>query len=86
MNSVTPPRDLILASTSKYRKMLLERLALPFVCKSPKTDETAGINEAPADLVSRLATQKALVVATTVSTNSIQIAPRYNSEPCNKMK
>jgi len=43
--------------------MLLERLALPFVCKSPNTDETAGINESPADLVSRLATQKALVVA-----------------------
>jgi len=45
--------------------MLLERLALPFVCQSPKTDETAGVNEAPADLVSRLATQKALVVANT---------------------
>ena len=43
--------------------MLLERLALSFDCESPKTDESAGINEAPADLVSRLATQKALVVA-----------------------
>jgi len=43
--------------------MLLQRLALPFDCESPKTDETAGANEAPADLVSRLATQKALVVA-----------------------
>jgi len=63
MNNVTPPRRLILASTSKYRKMLLERLALSFDCESPKTDESAGINEAPADLVSRLATQKALVVA-----------------------
>lgn len=63
MNSVTAPRSLILASTSKYRKMLLQRLALPFDCKSPQTDETAGTNEAPADLVSRLATQKALVVA-----------------------
>jgi septum formation protein len=63
MNTVTPPRSLILASTSKYRKKLLERLALPFVCEAPKTDESAGENEAPADLVSRLATQKALVVA-----------------------
>jgi len=43
--------------------MLLQRLALPFECESPKTDESVGANEAPADLVSRLATQKALVVA-----------------------
>lgn len=63
MNSTTAPRSLILASTSKYRNMLLQRLALPFDCESPKTDETASNNEAPADLVSRLATQKALVVA-----------------------
>jgi len=63
MNTATPPRSLILASTSKYRKMLLQRLALPFECESPKTDESVGANEAPADLVSRLATQKALVVA-----------------------
>lgn len=63
MNTVTPPRSLILASTSNYRKMLLQRLALPFDCESPHTDETAGANEAPADVVSRLATQKALVVA-----------------------
>lgn len=63
MNNATPLRSLILASSSKYRKTLLQRLALPFDCKSPKTDETAGTNESPADLVSRLATQKALAVA-----------------------
>jgi len=63
MNSESPPIGLILASTSKYRKMLLQRLALPFECRSPQTDESAGKDEAPADLVSRLATQKALAVA-----------------------
>jgi septum formation protein len=63
MNSESPSRRLILASASKYRKKLLERLALPFDTQSPATDETAGKDELPADLVSRLATQKALVVA-----------------------
>ena len=63
MNSESPPRRLILASSSKYRKKLLERLALPFDTQSPTTDETAGKGESPADLVSRLATQKALIVA-----------------------
>lgn len=43
--------------------MLLQRLALPFVCHAPHTDESASKDEAPTDLVSRLATQKALVVA-----------------------
>jgi len=43
--------------------MLLQRLALPFECHAPQTDESAGLNEAPADLASRLATQKATAVA-----------------------
>ncbi len=63
MNSESPPRRLILASTSKYRKMLLQRLAIPFECHAPQTDESAGLHEAPADLASRLATQKATAVA-----------------------
>jgi len=63
MNSESPPRRLILASTSKYRKLLLQRLALPFECQAPQTDESAGSDEAPADLASRLASQKATAVA-----------------------
>lgn len=43
--------------------MLLQRLALPFTCHAPETDESAGLDEAPADLVSRLASQKATAVA-----------------------
>ncbi len=44
--------------------MLLHRLALPFACQAPQTDESAYADEAPADLVSRLARQKATAVAT----------------------
>jgi septum formation protein len=35
------PSPLILASTSKYRRELLERLAIPFTCQSPGIDEEA---------------------------------------------
>ena len=34
-------RPLLLASSSPYRKALLERLRLPFTCASPDIDETA---------------------------------------------
>lgn len=50
---------LILASTSPYRRTLLERLALPFEAISPTTDETRHPGEPPADLVRRLAEAKA---------------------------
>ena len=54
---------LILASSSKYRKMLLQRFAIPFDCYSPEIDETAHNNESPYDLVARLAMQKAETVS-----------------------
>ena len=56
---------LILASTSPYRRQLLERLRLPFDCKSPETDETSLMDELPTDLAKRLALQKAEAVAAT---------------------
>ncbi len=56
-------RTLILASTSPYRRMLLERLGLPFACESPGVDETPRTGEAPADLSRRLAREKARAVA-----------------------
>ncbi len=43
--------------------MLLQRLALPFSCHSPETDESAGADESPAELARRLATEKAVAVA-----------------------
>lgn len=56
-----PP--LILASGSRYRRELLQRLALPFTCESPDIDESARPGETPADLARRLAREKALAVA-----------------------
>jgi septum formation protein len=54
---------LILASTSRYRRELLERLRLPFTCMSPEVDETPQPGEAPAALACRLALAKARAVA-----------------------
>ena len=55
--------QLILASTSRYRRELLERLRLPFDVLSPDVDETALPGEAPAALAQRLALAKAHAVA-----------------------
>jgi septum formation protein len=52
-------RPLVLASTSRYRKMLLERLRLPFLAVAPGTDETPLSGEAPAGTAFRLAEAKA---------------------------
>ncbi|WP_204527214.1 Maf family protein [Citrobacter cronae] len=51
--------QLILASTSPWRRALLEKLAIPFECAAPEVDETPLPGEAPRHLVSRLAQQKA---------------------------
>lgn len=58
-------RNLVLASTSPYRRQLLERLRLPFDALSPDCDETAHAGESPAELVVRLAEDKARSVAST---------------------
>ena len=54
---------LILASTSRYRRELLQRLRLPFEVLSPGVDETPLPGEAPAALALRLALAKARAVA-----------------------
>ena len=59
------PASLILASTSAYRRMLLERLHLPFDVQSPHTDETVMPGERPRDVSLRLALAKARAVAAT---------------------
>ena len=56
-------KKLILASTSPYRKQLLERLKLPFECRAPNIDETAHQGEHAVQLVQRLAEQKAATIA-----------------------
>ena len=54
---------LILASTSRYRKALLEKLGLPFQCVSPEVDESPLPGESAQVLVARLAFAKAEAVA-----------------------
>ena len=54
---------LVLGSTSRYRRELLERLRLPFDVARPDTDETPLPGEAPAALAARLAAAKAGAVA-----------------------
>ncbi len=57
----TPP--LVLGSTSRYRRELLQRLRLPFEVLAPQVDETPRAGERPSDLAQRLALEKALEVA-----------------------
>ena len=54
---------LILASTSPYRKALLERLQLTFSCDSPDIDESPLEGESVDNMVVRLAKLKAEAVA-----------------------
>jgi septum formation protein len=55
--------QIVLASTSRYRRELLARLGLAFEVASPHVDETALPNEAPQDTARRLAEAKARAVA-----------------------
>lgn len=55
-------KRLILASTSPYRRELLNRLGLPFETAAPGVDEAPLPEESPAELASRLARAKALAV------------------------
>ena len=67
MNFTAPPapstRQLILGSTSRYRRELLERLSIPFQVAAPDVDETPLPHEAPRVLAERLALAKAKAVA-----------------------
>ncbi|MEH6636464.1 MAG: nucleoside triphosphate pyrophosphatase [Halioglobus sp.] len=51
--------DIILASTSPYRRQLMARLQIPFYCLAPDADETPLPGELPAALALRLALAKA---------------------------
>lgn len=52
-------RPLVLASTSRYRRELLQRLQLRFTAVAPATDETPHRGETPRDTALRLACDKA---------------------------
>ncbi|MBK7720466.1 MAG: Maf family nucleotide pyrophosphatase [Giesbergeria sp.] len=56
-------RPLVLGSSSRYRRELLERLHLPFTVAAPESDESPLPGEAPHALALRLALAKAHAVA-----------------------
>lgn len=55
--------QLVLASTSPFRREILNKLHLDFQCESPSCDETPASNESADALVTRLAYEKALSCA-----------------------
>jgi septum formation protein len=61
------PPQLILASTSVYRRTLLERLHLPFTLLSPDVDESPLNNELPVQTAMRLAEAKAFAITPSVA-------------------
>lgn len=61
--STALPRSVVLGSTSRYRRELMERLRLPFTVAAPHVDETPLPGEAPKALALRLALAKAQAVA-----------------------
>jgi septum formation protein len=56
-------RRIVLASTSRYRRALLERLGLAFECADPQANESFPAGEVPAATARRLAEAKARAVA-----------------------
>jgi septum formation protein len=59
--------SLVLASTSVYRRALLERLGLPFAIAGPEVDESPLPGESPEFLAERLALAKAEAVLARVA-------------------
>ncbi|MBY4677172.1 Maf family protein [Marinobacterium arenosum] len=56
-------QTLVLASSSPFRRAILDKLQLRYETCAPEIDETARPDETPAELVERLATEKAQAVA-----------------------
>jgi len=54
---------IVLASTSPFRKQLLDKLDIEFITVSPDIDETVLPNETPEQLVARLSEAKAKILA-----------------------
>lgn len=70
MENTDSPR-LILASTSKYRQQLLQRLGFPFATYAPNVDETPLAQESSIATATRLAQLKASAAASTHSRSLI---------------
>lgn len=65
--------QIVLASTSPYRRQLMEKLRLPFDTAAPDCDETRGPDESPAALVERLAHAKAASISDTLEDPALVI-------------
>lgn len=63
VQSSVPRTPLVLGSSSRYRRELLERLRIPFEVASPDIDETPLAGEAPQETALRLSRLKAGAVA-----------------------
>ena len=68
-----PP--LYLASTSAYRRALLQKLTTQFSCVKPEVDESPLPDETAEALVNRLALAKANAVAATLSAGLVIGSP-----------
>ncbi len=62
MHNTSLPR-LILASSSPYRKQLIDKLNVPYITASPNIDESRLQGENPLSLVRRLSVEKARTIA-----------------------
>lgn len=55
--------QILLASSSPYRRQLLDKLGLSYACESPNINEAQHHNETAHELVQRLASEKAQALA-----------------------
>ena len=62
MNNTATRLPLILASTSPFRRELLQRLGIDFSTAAPDIDESAHADEKPSELVRRLSEAKARAI------------------------
>ncbi len=77
--------SLVLASSSPYRRHLLERLRLPFICAAPDIDETPHADETVEALVCRLAEAKARALADCYPQHLIIGSDQAASLPCGRI-
>ena len=64
MSKNTVSRNIVLASSSVFRKKLLQQLRINFEVITPNIDESPGLGEPPESLVQRLSIDKAKAVVT----------------------
>ncbi len=78
-HNLTKTLPLLLATESKYKKQVLEKIGIPFICESPNIDETPKDGELPQALVARLAIEKASALVNKYHNNYIIAADQVAS-------